>query len=74
MKLTSLAANQTVIERANGVSVFYSYSTPVAAFVPGRGYLKSLTKYSVTTSKHVNKWTERRATDVDQSEIDTLAA
>lgn len=74
MKLQSLAANQTVIERDGGVSIFYSYSTPVAAFVPGRGYLKSRTKYSVTTSRHVNAWTERRATDVDQSEIDALAA
>ena len=53
--------------------ILYSYSTPVAAFVPGRGYLKTDRFYSVTTSRHVNKWIDGRSTTVPQSEIDAIA-
>lgn len=79
MKLTPLAANQTEIEIAKGVVVFFSYKTPVAAFIPGAGYMRSNYKWSRTTSKHINQWLRRMtgsanttATDVDQSVLDTL--
>jgi hypothetical protein len=77
MKLNPVGSNQTEIERDSGVTILYSYKTPVAAFVPGKGALCSSQKYSVTTSKHVNqavaRWGATR-TDVDQGVIDQLAA
>lgn len=77
MKLKPVGSNQTEVERADGTVIFYSYQTPVAAFVPGKGALCSSRKYSVTTSKHVNAAVERwnaSRTNVDQSVIDQLAA
>lgn len=72
MKVKSLAANQTEITLNNGDMVFVSYDTPVAAFISGRGYLKSSTKHSTTTSRHVNKWTENRAKEMPQDFFDNL--
>lgn len=53
--------------------VLYSYSTPVAAFVPGRGYLKTDTYHSVTTSRHINKWIDGSSTTIPQAEINAIA-
>jgi hypothetical protein len=76
MKLKPVGSNQTEVERAGGVTVLYSYSTPVAAFVPGKGGLCSTKKYSPTTSRHigaaVRRWGCSR-TDVDQSVVDRYA-
>lgn len=66
----------TVLEKANGVSILISYSTAVAAFVPGRGFLRTKTKWSATTSRHINAWLLSQgctaATEVDQTEIEAL--
>jgi hypothetical protein len=76
MKLKPVGSNQTEIERADGVTILYSYETPVAAFVPGKGALCTNKRYSVTTSKHVNqaviRWGATRH-DVDQGVIDQYA-
>jgi hypothetical protein len=56
MKLVPLASNQTELELNDGTVVFFSYKTPVAAFIPGLGYYRTEHKWSVTTSKHINKW------------------
>ncbi len=75
--LKPVGSNQTEIERADGVTILYSYSTPVAAFVPGKGALCTSRKYSMTTSRHINAAVERwgaTRTNVEQSEIDKLAA
>ena len=73
MKLHNLAANQTQLDIANGVEVFFSYQTPVAAFIPGQGYLRTNEKFSRTTSKHINKWLRGYAAQsVDQSVLETL--
>ena len=76
MKLTAIGSNQTEIETENGVTVLYSYSTPVAAFVPGKGGLCSNRFYSRTTSKHIGlalkRWGATRI-DVDQGVIDQYA-
>jgi hypothetical protein len=76
MNLTPVGSNQTEITRKDGVIVLYSYSTPVAAFVPGKGALCTTQKYSKTTSRHVNKAVARWGwgrIDVDQGVIDQLA-
>lgn len=76
MKLNSIGKNQTEIELPDGTLVFFSYQTPVAAFVPGKGALCSTTKYSTTTIRHVNaavaRWGATRV-DVDQGVIDQIA-
>lgn len=73
MKLTPLASNQTQLELSNGTVIFFSYKTPVAAFVPGTGYVRTNHKWSVTTSKHINKWLRGVVCgSVDQSFLDNL--
>ena len=56
MKLTPIAANQTLISYNNGREVFFSYKTPVAGYCPDKGYLRTEDWYSQTTTKHINKY------------------
>jgi len=76
MKLKNVGSNQTEVQRGE-ITVFYSYSTPVAVFIPGRGALVTSQHYSRTTSKHITqcvaRWGATR-TEVTQAEIDALAA
>ena len=78
MKIKSIAAHQTEITLSNGTIIFVSYETPVAAFVAGRGVLRSETFYSRTTSKHVTTWIEDTfsshvtVTTVSQVELESL--
>ena len=39
----------------DGIKVLYSYETPVAGY-DVNGAFRTNTKYSVTTSKHINKY------------------
>jgi hypothetical protein len=73
MKISNAGSNQTEVETDNA-RILISYSTPVAAYVYGRGYIKTSTYYSNTTSRHINAFTNRnpKAETVDQSEIDAL--
>ena len=74
MKLTPIAANQTELTLNNGTQVFFSYKTPVAAYCSESGrFLRTNYKWSVTTSRHINKWLDTRiAENVDQSVLDNL--
>jgi len=56
MQLTPIAANQTSVSFNDGTEVFFSYKTPVAAYLPEKGYVKTEKFYSVTTSRHINKY------------------
>ena len=56
MKLTPIAANQNEVEFTNGTQVFFSYKTPVAAYCPLRGYIRTEKFWSSTTTRHINKW------------------
>lgn len=74
MELKSLAQNMTELTLSNGNSVLFSYSTPVAALVPGLGWLKTSTRYSNTTSRHCSKWfTGTTWTIVPQGVITAIA-
>lgn len=78
MKLLPIAANQTELELANGVTVFFSYKTPVAAHIPGEGYVRTEKRWSVTTSKHIGQFLTRNgardpAAIRPQSFFDSLA-
>lgn len=48
----------------NGARVFFSYGTPVCAYVPGVGALRTTAKYSMTTSRHVNMWSKDELTEL----------
>ena len=77
MKLTPIGTNQTEIETADA-RIFFSYKTPVAAYIFGRGFVRSKNFYSVTTSRHINKWIGVDAKNdttekVDQTVLDNLA-
>ena len=75
MQLKRIAANQTEIVLNNGTTIFFSYDTPVAAQLPDYEYVRTSTKWSVTTSKHINKWLEGvNAAEVSQDILDNLVA
>ena len=75
MQLKRIAANQTEIVLNNGTTVFFRYDTPVAAQLPDYEYVRTSTKWSVTTSKHINKWLNGvNAAEVSQDILDNLVA
>ena len=72
MKLNVIGANQTLVHLPVG-SILFSYETPVAAYVSGRGYVRTAEKFSKTTSKHINQFLNgANAEVVPQSEIEDL--
>jgi hypothetical protein len=74
MKLKPIAANQTELEINPDLTVFFSYKTPVAACINGK-FVRTACRWSVTTSKHINKWLNgATAETVEQSVLDSLAA
>ena len=76
MKLTPIAANQTEVSINDGTQIFFSYRTPVAAYLPGKGYVRTERFWSKTTSRHINKWLQgvNNVSEVSQSVLDNLAA
>ena len=78
MKLTPIAANQTLVTFLNYSEVFFSYKTPVAGYHPDLGYVKTNKWYSSTTTRHINKYlnfsnlSEVNITEVEQEVIDNL--
>jgi hypothetical protein len=60
--------------------VLFSYETPVAAFCEEKGFMRTSTKYSVTTSRHINYWLNTTMNapaivdEVDQDIINELLA
>lgn len=57
-----MTANMTTVSLTDGREVCLSYGVPVAAFIPGLGYVKTDRKYSVTTSRHANVFAGQSAT------------
>lgn len=60
MNLIQLGANQTEVKLAGGLTVLFSYQTPVACkWTNGDTYtvFKTDTKWSATTTRHINSWT-----------------
>ena len=76
MQLRPIASNMTQLDLADGTSVLFSYKTPVAAYLSDQAkYVRTATKWSGTTSRHINKWLEGvNATTVDQEILDALTA
>ena len=73
MQLTPIASNMTEVETDLG-RVLFSYRTPVAAYVYGEGFVRTEKWWSVTTSRHINKWIGKDVTteEVSQTYLDNL--
>ena len=72
MQLTPIASNMTEIETSEA-RILFSYRTPVAAYVFGEGYVRTEKWWSVTTSRHINKWLDGgTAKEVSQTYLDKL--
>ena len=77
MQLTPIASNMTEVETDLG-RVLFSYRTPVAAYVYGKdgfggGFVRTKKWWSVTTSRHINKWTDNcTVREVSQTFLDKL--
>ncbi len=71
MKIKPIAANQTELYDNAGTIVLFSYETPVAAILPSGRAVRTAKKYSVTTTKHINKWLQAMG-NVDTVEQDFI--
>ena len=73
MQLTPLASNMTEVETDLG-RVLFSYRTPVAAYVYGEGFKRTEKWWSVTTTRHINKWLPENGTveEVPQTYLDNF--
>ena len=78
MIVQQIGSNQTEVQLADGTLVLVSYVTPVAALVPGKGWIRTADKWSSTTNKHVNAWLRKNCggtvQTVTQWEVDQLLA
>lgn len=80
MKVQQVTTTSTQVSLADGTEVLFSYSTPVAALVPGRGWMRTEEFYSTTTSKHINRWFAENKSNaaevasVPQWDLDQLVA
>jgi hypothetical protein len=54
-----MSKNIKVVTLPDGTEILFSYGVPVAAFVPGLGYVKTSKRYSKTTSTHANRYARR---------------
>ncbi len=72
MKLQSIGSNMTELN-INGVSVLFSYSTPVAGW-DDKGAFRTSKHYSTTTSRHINKYLGGKdiGRKVDQEYINSI--
>ena len=55
MRLQPIASNMTQVDFSNGYQVLFPYKTPVAC-LSDNGYYRTSKFWSVTTSRHINKW------------------
>lgn len=71
MKLSPIQNNLNQLD-IGGMTVLFSYQTPVALCNRGQ-YYKTAKKWSNTTTRHVNKWLDgAEAFPVDQNYFDEL--
>jgi len=72
MQLRQIGSNQATLSTPKA-TILFSYNTPVAALIPGQGYVRTAVYYSKTTSRHINRWVSGGIIEtVPQSFLDTL--
>lgn len=69
-----MSNNVQTIKLDDGREVLTSYGVPVAAFIPGRGYIRRDESFSVTTSKHANSYAGKDSPRVPVPEFLALIA
>jgi len=62
----------TLVGLADGKEILFSYSTPVACFIPNMGYYRTNKYWSRTTTKHINKWIIGKSNTIEQSALDMM--
>ena len=74
MKLNPVGSNMNEVE-VNGKSILFSYKTPVAGY-DDQGAFRTEDFFSVTTSKHINKYLGGKdvGRKVEQTYIEGLVA
>ena len=74
MKIKRIGSTSaTEITKEDGTIVLVSYSTPVAACIPGEGFSVTSKKFNVTTSRQINQWLGRaQASSKPQAFFDAL--
>ena len=70
MKITQIGKQNARIVESRGCRVLYSYQTAVALEAPNGKYYRTDKKWSVTTSKHINKFVGADVVLVPQSALD----
>ena len=72
MKVKNVGSNMTELV-TDGCTVLFSYETPVAAYTPTQGYVRTAHKWSQTTTRHINKWLDGiNADEMPQAFFDSL--
>ena len=72
MQLRQLGSNQSKLCFEDGKEIFFSYETPVAAYIPSLGYVKTSKKWSRTTSRHINNFSSAYRNEYPQDFFYTL--
>ena len=74
VSINPIGSNQLELALSDGTVVLFSYKTPVAAYLPNEGgrYITTSTKWSATTTRHVNRWCMENTSTVPQSTLDNL--
>lgn len=72
MKLIKTGSNTTELQLNNGITVLFSYNTPVACIDSFGNIYKTNKKFSSTTSKHINAFAGKTAEEKDQAYFDEL--
>jgi len=77
MEVKQAGNQQTEVTFNSGKTVLFSYETPVAVHIPGRGTYRTAEKHSKTTSGHINRCLERwhitASYEETQEDIEALA-
>lgn len=75
MRILERKSNYLVVQVSPGVRVLFSYTTPVAAYVDGRGYVRSDRGFSRTTNKHIGQFLDgAKAETIPHAEFEILAS
>ena len=68
------SANVDIIRLSDGREVVQSYGVTVAAFLPGRGWVRTDQRYSVTTTRHMNQHAGKDAGEIRHQDLLALTA
>jgi hypothetical protein len=72
LNLKKVGSNQTEV-RGNGAVVLFSYETPVAAVIDGSRRVRTSTRWSKTTERHINGWLKGyKFETISQDQINSL--